>query len=68
MKGIKAFCPKCGAEYCGWGLTDPVQQKCDQCGSYLNISINGVIVVAQDRLFPTQEYRVDSDFIKQGIN
>ena len=68
MNGIKAVCPKCGAEYCGWGLTSPVQQTCEECGSYLNISINGAIVVAQDRLWPTREYRVTAEWIEQSRN
>jgi uncharacterized protein (DUF983 family) len=68
MNGIKAVCPRCGAEYCGWGLADPVQQKCNECGSYLNISINGVIVVVQDRLFLTQEYKATSEWIEQNVN
>ena len=28
---LKAKCPKCGAEYSGWALSNPHRQKCNKC-------------------------------------
>jgi uncharacterized OB-fold protein len=34
---MKGKCPKCGASYCGWALNNPLHQKCEECGTYLEI-------------------------------
>ncbi len=34
----KAKCPKCGAEYTGWALSNPRHRKCRKCGADLVIT------------------------------
>jgi len=41
MSGITGKCPKCGQIYCGWALVDPDFQKCEKCGSALDIRRDG---------------------------
>ena len=31
MSMPKGKCPKCGAEYVGWALSNPQHRKCDKC-------------------------------------
>ena len=42
MSGLKEICPKCGTHYYGWVLADPAKQKCQRCGSDLEIAESGV--------------------------
>jgi len=35
---LKGKCPKCGAEYTGWALSNPQHQKCRKCGAELVIT------------------------------
>ncbi|OIP26451.1 MAG: hypothetical protein COT13_00785 [Chloroflexi bacterium CG08_land_8_20_14_0_20_45_12] len=37
LKMPEARCPKCGAHYYGWALTDPEHQTCSKCGTKLEI-------------------------------
>jgi uncharacterized protein (DUF983 family) len=41
MDGLRGICPTCGAGYCGWALLDPDNQKCDRCGSTLEVRRDG---------------------------
>ena len=36
---LKCKCPKCGAEYVGWALSNPKHRKCSKCGVDL-VTIN----------------------------
>jgi len=38
----KAKCPKCGAEYVGWALSNPGHRKCAKCGADL-------VVIAEEK-------------------
>jgi rRNA maturation protein Nop10 len=42
MCSLEGKCPKCGAACWGWALADPLKQKCEKCGSTLEILENGV--------------------------
>jgi len=33
----EAICPKCGAHYYGWALTQPEHQNCPKCGAKLEL-------------------------------
>ena len=37
-------CPKCGMNYYGWGLLNPKEHKCPDCGCKLEIKRNQDII------------------------
>jgi len=40
MSVIKAICPKCDYSYYDWGLYNPIEYYCKECGSNLERSEN----------------------------
>jgi hypothetical protein len=44
MGGLIGTCLKCGSSYCGWALSGPEYQKCDRCGSELEIRRDDFVV------------------------
>jgi transcription initiation factor IIE alpha subunit len=60
MSELKGICPKCGVRYFGWALADPSKQKCDKCGSDLEIAESGVRIRTSYSSFATRTYRVTS--------
>jgi hypothetical protein len=65
MKGI---CPKCGASYCGWALENPLHQKCEYCGSRLEISNNEKFTGTSYSVLSYPEYKITRDRMKEAIN
>jgi len=57
MSGLKGVCPKCGASYYGWALRNPIEPKCDRCGSDLKISENGVHIRSHYSSLTTRTYK-----------
>ena len=44
MSGLEGICPKCGFHYYGWALSNPLAQKCGNCGSALEIKRDNVTI------------------------
>ncbi|HUV57005.1 MAG TPA: hypothetical protein VMV84_07210, partial [Dehalococcoidales bacterium] len=38
---LKAKCPKCGAQYVGWALSNLQHRKCSNCGEHLVVFATG---------------------------
>lgn len=34
---MEAICPKCGEHYYGWTLNNPLEGKCELCGTDLDV-------------------------------
>jgi len=64
MKGI---CPKCGTVYYGWALTNPREQKCDQCGSNLEISNDRECIRTRYSAFSYPKYKITFNKMKEMI-
>jgi hypothetical protein len=67
MSGLEGICPKCGARYYGWALTNPVEQKCEQCGISLEISRDGVPIKTHYSPFTAPEYKIASNKTGEDI-
>ena len=65
---IKGICPKCGASYYGWALENPLHQKCEYCGSGLEISEGAVCIGTSYSVFSYPEYKINRDRMKEAIN
>jgi hypothetical protein len=63
MSEIKGICPKCGAQYFGWVLTNPFKQKSGRYGSTLEISRQGVHIRTDYSSFTSKKYRIASNHI-----
>lgn len=57
---LKGKCPKCGAEYVGWALSNPQERKCSKCGGRLVVIAEGKPKVVNDYP-PPPEQRLDFD-------
>jgi hypothetical protein len=61
MGGLIGTCLKCGASYCGWALTNPEHQKCDRCGSELEIRRDDLVIQAFDFPSRAEEFKAAMD-------
>jgi len=64
MEGI---CPKCSAHYYGWALNNPLEQKCEICGSLLEISEGKICLKAYQSPFNYPKYEMTSNEIRELI-
>ena len=55
MGELLGKCPKCKAAYWGWALTNPPRQKCEKCGSMLEILENHVTQSLSETNYMSQE-------------
>jgi uncharacterized OB-fold protein len=64
---MKGKCPKCGASYYGWALNNPIHQKCEECGGYLEIQDvkGGIEVFSPFFLYP--KYRITFNKTKEKV-
>ena len=62
---MKGKCPKCGASYYGWALNNPLEQKCEICGSLLGISEGKVCLKAYQSPFNYPKYEKPTDKTKE---
>jgi hypothetical protein len=60
MDGLEGICPKCGARYYGWALSNPRYQMCGKCGVSLDILRNGVKIGSGYSPFTAKEYKYGS--------
>ena len=49
MSMPKGKCPRCGAEYTGWALSNPEHRKCDKCGADLVMTNEEKTKVVNDK-------------------
>jgi transcription initiation factor IIE alpha subunit len=61
MSEIKGICPKCGARYYGWALANPAKQKCERCGSDLEITESGAHIRTSYSSSTTRTYKTNSN-------
>jgi transcription initiation factor IIE alpha subunit len=64
MKGI---CLKCGAIYYGWALENPLDQKCEYCGSSLEISESPICTGIRCAVLSYPEYKITRDRMKEAM-
>jgi transcription initiation factor IIE alpha subunit len=57
MSEIKGICTKCGARYYGWALANPAKQKCERCGSELEIAESGAHIRTSYSSSTTRTYK-----------
>jgi uncharacterized protein (DUF983 family) len=55
---MKGKCPKCGASYYGWALSNPIHQKCGECGTCLEIQDVKEGAEALNSFFLYPKYRI----------
>jgi Fe2+ or Zn2+ uptake regulation protein len=67
MSLIKGFCPKCNSTYCGWALTNSFHQKCEECGSVLEISDEREHIQSRYNAFKYPKYKINIDKTKERI-
>jgi uncharacterized OB-fold protein len=65
---MKGKCQKCGATYYGWALENPLQQKCDYCGSGLQISNSEKCTDLGYSVLSYPEYRINRERMKEAMN
>jgi len=46
---LKAKCPKCGAQYVGWALSNLQNRKCSKCEEHLVVIAEGKPQVVNDK-------------------
>ena len=64
---MKGKCPKCGATYYGWALEDPIHQKCEHCGSSLEISENLMCTGTSYTVLSYPQYKITRDRMKEAM-
>jgi len=62
---LKAKCPKCGAQYVGWALSNLQNRKCSKCGEHLVVISEEKPKVVNDR--PLLKNRLDFDSVASVI-
>jgi len=66
-KTMKGKCPKCGASYYGWALENPLHQRCEQCGSSLEISEGQICTGTSYSVLSYLEYRINRNRMKETM-
>jgi uncharacterized protein (DUF983 family) len=64
---MKGKCPKCGASYYGWALSNPIHQKCEECGSYLEIHDARDCIEVLNSFFLYPKYKITFNKTKERV-